>query len=321
MKANPWLYSILFLMCKTNFIQAQQFPQFALFADNLNTYNPASSGVADYLSFNGGARYQWMGINGSPFSQNFNFQTPAYNIHSGLGLTIINMQQGLQRNTSAGLNYAYIIRKKKSTISFGVRAGIVQAYIDGGGIITPQGNYESGAINHNDPILPVSKVSAIAPDIAAGFLYVRKKFYLGFSTVNITEPELKLTNNQSPKLNRHYIASLGKRFDINKKVSLSNNYLVKYNITDLQAETNLMLNFKQAFSFGAGYRAASIQADALMALISLTLSKKLILGYAYEYPLTVINKVSYGSQEILLTYRVGLSTTAKPGKIIYTPRF
>jgi type IX secretion system PorP/SprF family membrane protein len=316
-----WHLNLIVLLLAFNVTRAQQFPQFSLFADNLNTYNPASTGVTDYILINGGARYQWLGMNGAPFSQNFNIQMPAYKLNSGIGLTIINSQQGLQRNTSAGFNYAYVIRKKKSTISFGLRAGLVQAFIDGSGIITPQGSYESGVINHNDPILPLSKISALSTDFSAGFLYLHKKFYLGLSSVYITEPQLKLTNTKSPKLNRNYITSLGKRFNVNKKISLSNNYLIKYSLTDLQAETNLMFNFKQTFSFGAGYRAASVQADAIMALISLKLSPKIILGYAYEYPLTVINKVSYGSQEILLTYRSGLSTLAKPGKIIYTPRF
>ncbi len=312
---------VVLLLLSSISLRAQQYPQFALFSENLNIYNPASTGVSDYIQINAGARYQWIGLQGAPFAQSLNFQSPAYNWNSGVGFTIINNQQGLQRNTSAGINYAYIIRKKKNTISFGVRAGVIQSYLDGSGIITPQGVYEAGTINHNDPILPVSKASAYAPDLAMGFCWIRKTFYLGLSTLYATEPQLKLTTTNSPKLQRHYVAALGKKFNFTQKLSLNNNYLFKTDQSDFQAETNVLLNFKHTFSVGLGYRASSLQADALLALFSLSLSKKFLLSYAYEYPLTVMNKVTSGSQEILVTYRIGLNTTANPGKIIYNPRY
>lgn len=300
---------------------AQQFPQFALFADNLNTYNPAVTGVQDYLVVNGAARYQWIGMNGSPFSQSINAHTPLYKWRSGAGVTMINSQQGLQRNTSAGFNYAYMIRKKNSIFSLGVRGGVQQSYLDGNSIITPEGSYEAGTINHNDPILPQSGITRYSPDFALGLLFTRKTFFLSFSSIYLSQPFLNLTSTKSPTLNRHYVASIGKRFKLGSKSTLANNYLIKYDQSDLQAETNLIFRFKQSLALGLGYRASSLQADALMAFLGLNLSKKWSVSYAYEFPMNAINKVSIGSQEILITYKLPLSTTASPGKIIYTPRF
>lgn len=302
-------------------LMAQQFIHQALFADNLNIYNPAYTGIKDQIEINAGARYQWVGINGSPFSQTVNMHMPIYSLKSGIGLTLTNNQQGLQRNTAAGLNYAYVIRKKKFTMGMGVRAGIIQSYLDGQNIITPTGNYESGNVNHNDPILPIAGVSKIAPDIAAGIVLQSKRAFISLSALYLNEPKLNLTATNSPNLVTHYILGFGKKFILNKRFALSNNYLIKSDMSDNQAEGNLLLDYKQVLKAGVGYRISLFNADAAIAMVSIKLSNKLFASYVYEYPISTLNKITFNSHEILLIYKIDLSTVAKPGKIIYNPRY
>ncbi|MCY7362864.1 MAG: type IX secretion system membrane protein PorP/SprF, partial [Ignavibacteria bacterium] len=101
-------------------IQAQQHPQYSLFNYNINTYNPAFTGINNNFSVIAHGRAQWLGINGYPFSQNLVIQMPLYGIRGGIGLTLMNNQQGLQRNTHAGIDYALIVRKPKYIFSIGI---------------------------------------------------------------------------------------------------------------------------------------------------------------------------------------------------------
>lgn len=324
MKVGRILFIAVFtVMLSTRYIetQAQQQPQQALFAENLNIYNPGYCGINDQLEINGGVRYQWIGLNGSPFSQSLNIHSPVYQLHGGIGLTVLNQQQGLQRNTSAGLNYSYIIRKPKYQLGFGLKIGALQSYLNGERIITPSGNYEATVINHNDPILPISGISKVVPDVSAGMVLYGRNAFAGVSVLTINEPNLKLTSSNSPTLVRQFLFQAGKRIKINKKVSLSNNYLIKTDLFDTQAETNLTFNYKQLLRFGVGYRGSQINTDALLGLISLKLNNRLSASYVFEYPVSLINKAAFSSQELLLSYRFDISTVAKPGKIIYNPRF
>ncbi len=313
---------MIFVLCLiSQNSQAQQFSQYALFADNLNVYNPGYTGIKDQVEINGGARYQWIGLNGSPFSQSLNMHAPLYKLGSGIGLTLTNNQQGLQRNTAAGINYAQIWRKRKFNVGVGLRAGLLQSYLDGEKIITPGGSYEAGVINHNDPILPISGISKLAPDIALGLVLSGKTTFIGISALYVNQPNLKLTSTNSPSLKRQYILTFGKKIKLNSKLFVSNNYLIKSDISDTQAETNLLLSYKQILRFGVGYRSSQINSDALIALLSIKLSNKIAVSYAYEYPIGIINKVAFSSHELLINYKIDINSIAKPDKIIYNPRF
>ena len=312
---------IIVLTCNISF--AQQHPQYSLFNQNMVVYNPAYTGISNNLIVALHGRAQWYNIKGLPISQNIQAHTPVYFLHGGLGVSILNNQQGLQRNTHAGLNYSYIIHGRKYKISFGFHAGIIETSLDGKKIITPTGNYEGNNIDHNVNILSVSILENLQFDLSAGIAFESKRISFGISSVNINEPKLGLTQSTNGLiLKRNYISNFSYNINFSKNVLFKNYFLAKYDVNDLQAESNISFQYKKLGFLGVGFRGfEKNNIDATYAYLGIYLTQSWILSYAYDYILSDLNNASSGSHEILLQYSLPLSQTAKPGKIIYTPRF
>lgn len=301
---------------------AQQHPQYSLNRFNQAAYNPAFVGLDDLFSVTAQARYQWTGIDGAPMSQNLSAQLPLYAIKSDVGLLVLNNQQGLQRNTEASLQFNYRIHQRKTIWSIGVQGGVLQAALNGTKVITPEGSYEDGSINHNDPILSEGWTNSLKPAFGAGLAVQGRKFKAGVSALYLNEPPLSLTNTSGPKVKRNYFSHLTYNFKLSRNVLVHPSVFLKYDMDDLQHEANVALQHNRLGWIGLGYRGfTETTRDAAYAFIGFRLSKAWWLAYSYDYTLSGLEAASYGSHEILLRYEAPLSGVAKPGKIIYTPRF
>jgi type IX secretion system PorP/SprF family membrane protein len=301
---------------------AQQHPQYSLYRFNQAAYNPAAVGLDDLFSVTAQARYQWTGIDGAPLSQNLSAQLPLHAIKSDVGLLVLNNQQGLQRNTEASLQFNYRIRQRRTIWAVGVQGGVMQSALNGSKIITPDGSYEIGEINHNDPILPDSWTNALQPAFGAGVAVQGRRLKAGLSALYLNEPALGLTTSKGPKVKRNYFSHLTYNFKISRNVLLHPSLFLKYDMDDLQHEANVALQHNRLGWLGLGYRGFTETArDAAYAFVGFRLSRAWWLAYSYDYTLSGLEAASYGSHEILLRYESPLSVVARPGKIIYTPRF
>ena len=317
-------YAALFLFIAIGFsTKAQQHPQYSLFSYNEAVYNPGMVGLDDFLSITAHGRYQWTGIEGSPTSQNISAQLPLFPIKSDIGLVVINNQQGLQRNTEASLQFNYRLIQRRITVAIGAQAGFMQSALNGAKIITPNGDYEGETINHNDPILSEGWTDAIKPVIAAGIGLVGKNVSAGVSAVYLNEPKLGLTEGlNGPLLKRNFFSHLTYNFKVTRNVKVIPSFMMKYDFQDLQHEANAALDHSRLGWFGLGYRGfTETTQDAAYAMIGVRISKRLSIAYSYDYTLSELNAASDGSHEVLVRYESPLTGTARPGKIIYTPRF
>ncbi|MGB1217132.1 MAG: PorP/SprF family type IX secretion system membrane protein, partial [Saprospiraceae bacterium] len=116
-----YLYLNLFFTLVTLSLSAQQVPQYSLIQFNRAAANPAVAGASGYLEAAGVFRKQWLGLEGSPMSQNVNIHAPLYFLSSGVGLNVSNDFIGAERTTSANLQYSYILRLgNETTVSLGL---------------------------------------------------------------------------------------------------------------------------------------------------------------------------------------------------------
>lgn len=318
-----FLISLFHFICYTSV--AQQDPQFSLFSLNPVAYNPAVTGINKSLNISLQGRTQWVNITGNPQAQFFNINSYASPLHGGIGLEVMNNLQGVQRNTFIGAEYSYLIEGRKSRFAIGAKGGIIQSGLDGSKLRSPDGFYYENTINHNDNILPNSSVTAIAPDFSAGVLFNTKTVTAGISASHLFEPSIHFKNsmgNLGIDVSRNYFGYLS--FDIGMKnsVAFKPSVLFKSNLTEYQAEASFLAQFKKLFWAGVGYRGLSnTENDALIGIIGLNLNENLSVCYSYDYTLSSLNKVSNGSHEALLSYKLNLYRQAKPGKVIFTPRF
>ena len=319
------LFLILIFFISEQKICAQQLPQFAYGSVNPEFYNTAVSGIAKTINASAIGRTQWVNITGHPISQALIFSSYIQKLRGGLGLCIMNNQQGVQRNTYAMIGYSYIIETKKSRIGIGARAGIIQSSLNGSELKSPEGNYYSNIFDHNDPFLPLNLVSSSTPDLSAGIFLLNKHISVGVAGAHLLQSKINYqlpSNNLQVNLERNLSASVSININKGGTLSFKPSIFAKYDFNNLQSETSLLIGYKKIGWIGVGYRGLSTNhSDALIGFIGLRANDNLLIGYAYEYSLSKLSSANDGSHELMLNYSISLTRDAKPDKIIFTPRF
>jgi len=315
-----------FLLAFCYFLNGQQPVQYSMYMLNKHAFNPGYAGLDQSLSLTGVFRKQWVGLEGSPSSQQVNAHMPFYLWGGGVGINIGNDVLGAQRNTSAFASYNYQIPVKKTGIlSLGVSGGIIQKSLDGTKLRAPEGTYTDGEVfNHNDNFLPLSLVTSIVPSFNLGVYFQSEKLEAGISSSNLLEPTLKLVENLTEiQLERNYFLFASYKIELSNSFTLIPSIFAKSDITQTQIEISTILNYNDNIFLGGSFRGYNSQTiDAVVMLAGVKLNEKTTLSYSFDLTLSDLNSVSKGSHEILLNYNLNKPIgKGIPPKIIYNPRF
>ncbi len=305
---------------------SQQSAQYSLYALNPYSFNSAYAGMENSLIVTADVRKQWIGIDGSPSNQSLNFHLPLYFLSGGIGFQIENDQLGASRNSRFLASYNYFFEiNEQSKLSIGINGGIVQHSYDGSVLRSSDGNYEPGAINHNDEILSSISQSAISPNFGAGLMFQYDQVFVGVSTDNVLESQVDFSGDFQTTFqrNRHYYGFIKYDLEINDFIGLSPSLLYKSDFTESQVEINLLTELDQKFYLGAGYRGVSKNAtDAVIIMGGIKLNDHFTIVYSYDLGLSELKNVQNGSHEFLVKY--DLNKKIGGGylpNIIYNPRF
>ena len=283
------LIVVFFIICFTSI--AQQDPQFTQYMYNTMAVNPGYTGSRGHLSLIGVYRTQWVGLEGAPTTQSLAIHGPLGR-NVGLGFSVINDQLGPANEIFVDGNFSYTLRfKKNRRLSFGFKVGIRNLNID----------FSKGILNEGgDPIFGQNINNRHLGTIGAGLYYHTNKGYFGLSIPNF------LTTKQYDDLEAsiaveeiHYFLIGGYVFNLNSNLKFKPSTFVKAVpgaplIFDVSA--NFLINEK--FTAGLSYR----WDDSISALVGLQISKRLDIGYAYDYTTTEIRNFNNGSHEIFLRW-------------------
>ncbi len=319
------LYAAILLgLVSLGSLSAQSVPQFTNFYFNRMVTNPAASGGNDVIDLTLLYRGQWIGIDGAPSSQFFSGHAPINRISSGVGLSVVNDMVGAQRSTSINLAYAYRLKRKWGNLAFGAGIGLYQKALDGTKLRTPTGDYNTG-FNHQDNLVPDTKVSGIAPEAQLGIYYTGNNIYAGIAVYNLIGSKITLDapgGSTAIRFARGYIFSAGYNIKLSKTLNLIPNAQLKTDLNYFQTDLNVLLMLKGNFHGGLGFRGFSNNtADALSVMLGFRLFQSLRVGYSYDFSLSSLNNSNSGSHEVFLKYELAIKDKTKPGKVIYNPRF
>ncbi len=303
-------------------LTGQQPGHYSLFFMNKMHWNAAYAGLDNSLSITGAFRSQWVGLEGSPTSQNLNMHMPLYIARGGIGINVENDVFGAERLTSATLAYNYQLPLGSGVLSIGLAGGIVQRALDGSKLRTPDGNYsEPGIIEHNDDLLPPVEETVLLPTFDAGLFYKSEWLEIGLSSKNLLESSADFST-VSLQLVRNYFAVVDVHLELSRAFKLHPSLFVRSDFTQTQTDVGFRLQYNDNMFGGAslrGYNSTSIDAAAI--LFGLNLSEKITLAYAYDLTLSDLNVVSNGSHEIMLNYNLNKPIGAgRPPNVIYNPR-
>ncbi len=282
-------------------LHAQQDPIYSQYMFNTLAINPAYAGSRGALNATALYRTQWlMGVEGAPVSQTVAIHAPLKNEKVGLGLNIANDKIGVQSNLNIQLCYAYIISiGSNGKLSLGLQAGAINYKSD----------YSKITFTNSEIVTP-NTTSNIYPSFGAGVYYRSDRFYFGLSSPRISA--FQKSNLQEVQLQPHYFANAGVNINLGESLIFRPSTLIKLaNGAPLQADLNANFLYNSVIGLGASYRTS----ESLVALIQLHLGK-IKIGYAYDYGIGALSKLSSGSHEIALTFE----TVLTKDKVV-SPRF
>ena len=272
---------------------AQQESQHSLYFFNPLLVNPAYAGSQEAMQVTATIRDQWTGFKGAPKTQCLTLHTPLKKENIGLGFTVLNDVLGATKNTGFYADFSYSIRlnKKDHRLSFGLKAG-VDIY---------KTNFMPLTINDNTDGVYTNgfNYSKTLFNTGAGIYYYGKKHYFGISSPRLIPNKINLTSDQRALQENHFYGFGGVVIKLNGALNLRPSFMIKYvQNTPLSVEGNISLLIYDKVWLGIMYRHGS--SAGLNAMYNI--SQNLRIGYAYDYSITMLQKYSSGSHEIMISY-------------------
>ncbi len=300
----------LFIIVSFLFVQynlfAQQEPMYSQYMFNTMALNPAYAGSREVFSTTLLARAQWVGIDGAPRSQTLSMDAPIKNKRIGVGLIAFNDKIGLTQNTGAHGSYAYRIRLKRSTLSMGLKLGIVQYAANLNQAILSTGNTSDDKGFQNN-------VSTLIPSAGAGIYINSDKYYIGVSAPNLYSKQIVTDQDIKIYKYNHLFVMSGYVFNLNNDFKLKPSILFKY-VNGAPMELDLNTNFwmYDLIGLGVSYRTG----DAVVGMVEIQVRNNFRVGYSYDYTTTQLQKYNSGSHELMLRFEFGFGKDK-----IVTPRY
>jgi len=308
-------------------LAAQQRPHFSMYMLNTHKINPAYAGFDESLNVTGVYRQQWSGLEGAPEQFQLNVHLPLFIIGGGIGLSLDSEKYGARNLTKAELSYSYWLDINKNVqLGLGARVGISQHGIDGSILRAPDGIYEIGPINHQDPLIPISNVQGSSPVFGIGAHVRANSFNGGISVENLAETSATFDLNGTTLTYgniRHFMAYGAYSQEIGSYFAIKPSIMLRSDLIQTELNLGMLVEYDGRFFGGGAFRGLNSESvDAFAIIVGASLNENISLSYAYDLTLSQLNVVSNGSHEIMLNYNLRKPIgKGKLPSIIYNPRF
>ncbi|MEQ8686857.1 MAG: type IX secretion system membrane protein PorP/SprF [Imperialibacter sp.] len=284
-------------------VNAQQQAMFTQYMFNGLALNPAYAGSHEALSATAIARVQWVGLDGAPNTQSVSMHTPVPDKNIGVGLLFLRDKIGVTSQNSLFLSYAYRIKMRRSTLSFGLQGG----FNDYSHNLNDLGIGDDGYLAGN--------IKSFKPNVGTGIYFNSKRLYVGASLPLIfnSAKDDRVTSFIYSEIKRHYFVTAGYVFDLNRSLKFKPNLLVKAvegAPVELDVNANLLVN--DVLWVGLSYRSF----ESIDVLLELQLNGQFRVGYSYDILTNDLGRVNSGSHELMLNYIFQYSKSR-----IVTPRY
>lgn len=310
------LFLIMTLLMIAVLMRGQQLPLYSQYLYNKFLINPAVAGSDGYTSLNLTAREQWVGYYGAPRTFSFSVQTrllkksyilkntslkraafrPATDGRVGLGGYVFSDKNGLIQRTGFQFSYAYHLWLQNSTqLSMGLAVTGYHYKIN------------EQLIDFEDPNEPWMnnnlRRGMFVPDATFGAYLLNAKYCFGFSADQLFEASAKIASNAYDdfKVYRHYYLFGSYDFEVAYKTVLQPSFLIMTSEQFMpQADIGLNYIFENVFWGGLAYRTSG----ALIAHVGVK-HEKMFFGYAFDFTMQEIQRVTYGTHEITIAVKFG----------------
>jgi type IX secretion system PorP/SprF family membrane protein len=289
------LYSLV-LICTLKVCVAQQDPMYTMYLFDKVIINPAFTGSSNWAVGTIKYRNQFLGIEGHPVTQTFNFHTPIQSKHIGVGIKIVNDKAAIMSTLNASVLLSYHLNFAGGKLSAGIDGGIYNRKVE----------YQKLVVSaRGDNALASANQSSIVPDLSWGLYYQKKQCYAGISQYHLIKSKFNDKTNASSqsKLYSHFNFLFGNVFSLSKSWAWEPSMLLKIQpASPIQLDVNAMVYYNDRIGAGIQYRTG----DAIAAILRINILENLRLTYSYDYTLSKLSPFSKGAHEIILSYGIKL---------------
>lgn len=285
--------SVITILLVSFYINAfgQLDPLYQQYHFNQYMINPAYGGIYKSTTFAANSRLQWVGLEGSPFTNTFTWMTNVGNF-AGFGLRAMSDQVGIRKTNEIVASGSYFIRAKKVVIGFGLQGGIAESTNDLS-VFIPE-------VLH-DPTLDDFVPRFSFPTFGVGFMVMHSNYFIGVSVprmLNKTEPILSYEDNGV--YHRHYYIAAG---FIPNLIDMKLQTLVR--VVDNKVSVDVSSTYFVSENLWAGVIFRDIFNIGLFG--QLQVKKRLRFGYTIELPFDDLITTHYGTHEVTLSYTIAPS--------------
>jgi len=336
MKRNAYSFLLVAITGISMTAHAQQNIQFTQYIFNSMSINPAYSGYKEEWFGQLGMRSQWVGIDGAPQTALLSVDgllDPSGGKRHGFGVQLTTDKLGPQAATSAYVNYAFRLRlndEDTQRLSFGVGAGVTQYGLNGA-MLDP--------VSAGDPLVPPNRISNFVPDVRFGVYYYNPTWYAGISVMDLLSGDQSNnifrwdnTTTDNIRRRRHIYLMGGALINLGGGTRLRPSLLLKEDFKGpTSLDVNAMFVFGDRFWIGGGWRtgvtvfkkdfqrvtgSSLSRQNSVSAIAQLYVTRRLRVGYSYDYILSQLSSVQNGSHEVTL----GITFGRKDRRLL-SPRF
>lgn len=277
-------------------LSAQQDAQYTQYMYNTVTVNPGYAGSRGQASVAALYRAQWLGLEGAPTTQTFNFHSPIGYRGVGLGLSVVKDDIGPTSETNFDIDFSYTIwTSKVARISFGLKASANLLDVR-------FSELDQDITQGTDASLQQNIDNRFSPNIGAGVYYHTDKFYAGLSVPRFLETShFDESSLSTAKEQMNFYLITGYVWNLNPNLKFKPSLLTKM-VQGAPLQVDLSANFmlSEKFILGAAYRWDA----AFSGMIGFNISNKFLIGLAYDREVTDLGNSSFndGSFEVIFRY-------------------
>ncbi len=315
---------LLFILVGGNKKVIGQDPIFTQFYSNPMYLNPAFAGSRVCPRFALNYRNEWPNISGNFITTAAAYDQKVESLSGGLGLIVLTDNAAKTvKTTRVSAVYAYNQSiTRKFSINFGIEATFFQKSLDWnkltfGDMIDPRRGF----------VYPTNDLSrggtSSGVDFSAGVIGYTDKFFFGFATHHLNEPNESLMNSVDVPLPMRYTAHLGAvmPLEMNGGRYAKNKDFISPNIIFTQQGTFQQLNMglyikKSSLTGGIWYR----NKDAFIITLGLE-SEYIKVGYSYDVTISKLSLGSGGSHEVSMGFNFACRPKKKSFRTISCPSF
>ena len=210
----------------------------------------------------------------------------------GTGLLLQQENVGLFSTQTIAAQLAWKKKMMGGWLSVGAQVGLINQSFKGDSIFVPENDQYHTSV---DDAIPKGVISGRALDVAVGVSFIHKWFWVSLSGTHLTSPTITMKAGENEEdlyefsTGRYFYLMAGSNIPIkNTLFEIQPSVFVKTDTKFFQYEATARMRYNKFLSFGVAYR----HKDAVSAMIGAEF-KNFFVGYAYDYPISAMNKATH----------------------------